>query len=520
MATSSGDSNNRKKQAFDFLNSEDSQQRRMAYEFLRLQAASIAPKLSADDWKALIDTLATERDPALHQKALSALLMLLSHRGPIVIDPSLPAPLVGTAEGTKENDAALLSEWIWKDFSQVSALFHAIDPDHLVRDEQAVIDFAFFFGQTGYPKPDIFSCSTADLLAHRALAEPEYRSFCVVGRPGLFGDKFLQAISLPPRNVEGRQWSATRFGFTIHRRPDHLPRIRRDNGLPAVDPDYNFLVEQLGDGTLAYHKTTEEQSQRVDWGVVQRYTVEISGKKRTVVIVAGASSLATLAAVKWVTSAAREIPMYRDEDLSGEPRMEALIRATADTGLATWEAVQFELVKLYVDKQMWDEGKWIRRPPEEVTVVGPLERPTDILIDRESPGLVSGRRMFTLTSLLVKSKLAGEAGIPIDDLLANNELFGEDNRGLVALDNLLGLLRIRYLSTALRITDSGVALLCKVRHVDSVPSEASSADVASGETKNDAVKVVLRDKVDAPRARSQSDRAEQQAAEARPRRAR
>jgi hypothetical protein len=466
---------NLQERAFNLLDPENPPRRRQAYKLFYYQAKEIARDMKPADGLRLVDVVMSERDEEMRRLGMSAIISLLFHRESLADDPRLNRAMPSAVTSLDEAVPMLLCDFLWKESDKPSALISAVDPDHFVRDELAVIQFALRLGRNRHQQTSILPVSTSDQRAHRYLVDPMYDVFYITGRPGLHGDKFRGEISLPERIVEGQRWLPTRFGFTVNERPSSLPRIKSGGEQGAIDPAFNFLEEQLGDGTRRRYVTREFNGQREDWGLVQRYVVEISSKKRVVFICAGGSSLGTLGAVMWAcqaifpefaASAEDAIPMC--EKWKHESRVEALIRTTADTGSHVWESPKIELVALYAGKQMWEDKKWILRPPDEITLVGPRNDPTDILLDRMVRGLTSGKGMFALIAILAKSKLAGEAEIPFEALLSNKELFGQGGGDLDALTTSLNNLRIRYLSTALRVSGSGVSLQCKVRQIDSL----------------------------------------------------
>jgi hypothetical protein len=313
--------------------------------------------------------------------------------------------------------------------------------------------------------------------AHLDLPKRLFNAICVIGRPGLFGEQwFIPLIRYPSASQPGENGAAEslRFGFDVHRRSPDVPHNQ-------LDPAYHHLVERKGDETVELLHTVDDGHSRRDYGLVQRYAVELGGQSTEIVVIAGASSLGTLGAARWASytlfpnpddpqSDAAAILMPKNDRTPG--RLEALVRVTADSTQGAWESPNVELLNLSIDDETWSpaDRRWLPTAPDEVTLVYREKKLVRILFNRRPHAFGNASKPLALTRALAEAALEGRTLRSLDEVRSDNGAWGLKPGGSsisadTAADQ-LRLLRSRHLGTALSVEGDQIHWRCKVRRID------------------------------------------------------
>jgi len=473
------------------IESPDPQDRHAGYTKLEHDAQFLHGRIPKEYVPRLLAAFFNETRSDLHERAHRALLtlLLMPAQGP----SRLPVDTADDDEPKRPTLKKCLGEWLFEPFLQKSAVISVYDAEKYRRDEHAELFLGRRLSFDRNRPTEFIHFSAADPRAHLTLPNRSFKAVCVVGRPGLFGEQwFLPLIrypSIPGGDPQAAE--ALRFGFDVHHRSPDLPHNQ-------IDPAYHHLVERKGDGATELLHTVDDGRSRRDFGLVQRYSVEIGGQSTVIVVVAGASSLGTLGAAQWATLAlfpdpddpesddaviplpdalrseakrtdARRTDAKRPETKRPAARMEALVQVTADSTQGAWESPNVELLKLSIDDETWSpaDRRWLPTPPDEVTLVYRDKNLTRILFDRLPHAFGNPSQMSALTKALAEAAGQGRAQWSLDELRADNAAWGlKADAPRIEADTAAGqlrLLRQRHLGTALAVEGDQVYWRCRVR---------------------------------------------------------
>jgi hypothetical protein len=362
------------------LNSRNASLRRTGWYRLLRESTKDQFALSAAQIKQLHECRWKEDDMEVWRAAVNVMLEL---------------PLHNRSKDAETSPWDSLGNWLWDPFKDPSLVFRVLDPRSRRRDEDAVILLARHLSRREFPHTEFLRIPLDKPLWGEVLENRPCQALCIVGRLGLFGDHAVQF------------WSKkdTRFRFISEHRPDGLPWGK-------VDPRFHCICERISasgeEGYSPAYPTTEQNGQRTDYGLVQRYEVLYKTKKVCVVVCAGASSLGTFAAVQWAADQSvgrhlNEALIPLPERVRADSTLEALLEVTADLSPSanSWQPLHLRLVKLCVDGSVWSEEErdWRRRSPEEITLVynpSDPEKAVMVLFDGERTGLHGNSQMFRL----------------------------------------------------------------------------------------------------------------------------
>jgi hypothetical protein len=396
--------------------------------------------------KYLIERLDTERDDAVRSIAYLALLSLA-----VIAATGSAAPHVRVGKKTLAASDKSLGAWLWNPFRQASAVFGVTASDFLRRDECALqwlgrrLSFNDY-PKTSFPQVSLHSCNFLELLF-----QGNYQAICLVGRPGLFGGDALKRF----RDGE------LRFGFAKDHRPKKLPT-------GALDQEYHCILERAAPGRLNRYATVDEDGYRTDYVAVQRYPVVFRNGQILVVIIAGGSTLGTLAGARWaaydlfqVADPVRGLPIGLPRGARLDSRMEALLRVRAKITTQTWDGLEIDLHSLYFDKQHWSNLKWNNLGPRHITLVRRGPKPDQLLFDGTPRKFNPSRCTYRLLLSLVDAALQKKP-VRITELAANESIWLSSNVQVARVRDNLKTLKHRHLKDALAWDDHSAYLTVTV----------------------------------------------------------
>jgi len=421
------------------IESPDPRRRHEGYTTLEHDAEFLHGRIPKEWVPRLLKAFFNEADVELRELALRAMLTVslmppLAASAPDTNETSADRPTSGVAKprGGSRSAAAkkCLGQWLFEPFLQKSAVISVYDAEKFRRDEPAEVYLGRRLAFDWNRATEFIHFSASSPRAHLLLPNQSFKAVCVVGRPGLFGEQwFLPLIRYPsiPGGDQGAS-EALRFGFDVHRRSPDVPHNQ-------IDPAYHHLVERKGDESIELRHTEDDGHSRRDYGLVQRYSVEIGGQSTVIVVIAGASSLGTLGAARWATqtifpnlddseSDATAIPMPDLKRLGA--RLEALVQVNADSTQGAWESPNVELLNLSIDAESWSpaDRRWLPTAPDEVTLVYREKKLARILFDRRAHAFGNLSKMFALTRALAEAAEQGRSTWSLDDLRADNGAWG------------------------------------------------------------------------------------------------
>jgi hypothetical protein len=474
------------KRVLERIESTDPQDRHEGYTALQHDAEFLHGRIPKEWVARLLKAFLNETDEVLHDLAIGAMFsvsLMPSPESPLLPDEGDASK--GAAEGNTKGKAAsksaatkkLLGEWLFEPFLQKSAVISVFDAKMSRRDEPAEVYLGRRLSFDRHRATEFIHFSATEPRAHLVLPNQSFKAICVIGRPGLFGEPWFLPLMRYPSPAEGGENGAAealRFGFDVHRRSPDVPHNQ-------LDPAYHHLVERRGDGSIELLPTDDDGHSRRDYGLVQRYAVELGGQPTVIVVIAGASSLGTLGAARWASLTLFPNPDDPESDAAAIPmpetkrapvRLEALVRVTADSTQGAWESPNIELLNLSIDAETWSpaDRRWLPTAPDEMTLVyreGQLER---ILFDRRAHTFGNPSKMYVLTKALAEAVLQGRRQWSLDELRADQSAWGlkagaPPITGETAAEQ-LRTLRNRHLGTALTIDGDQIHWRCKVRRVD------------------------------------------------------
>ncbi len=276
---------------------------------------------------------------------------------------SSPTPAITstpTANGATVSPDSL-GPWLMHPFQRHSFVYYVLDPDGWMRDERTVAEFAF-------DMPEVYRKG----MERRPILMGEFKptleelgkvsAVMFVGRFGLFGQHVA------------KQWGMenSRFRFISEIRPPGLKV-----GMLDTESYHRLLTDSGPKGQTRDYKTEQNGDERIDYGLIRRYSKFVSEHSYTVLHVAGISAPGSCAGARWVSGLFSEHeaigPIHIPEKITPTSDLEAIVRVVAHrpANKGGWSIQGTELVELYVDDQQWyKNGRfWGPISPKIITVV-------------------------------------------------------------------------------------------------------------------------------------------------------
>lgn len=420
------------------LSSEEREQRRVGWLKIRQQNKAEKTQATRIQLRELADKFAEESDKGVKQVALGVLIRLLSW-GP---EQQLKA------SSTKQK----LADWFWRPFDEPSFVISAFDPKYRRRDEIAVTELARHLSKRDFPNVDfrVIPLGYAD-WGDALKSDRGIEAVCVIGRLGMYGP---QAI---------RDWGTdkTRLRFPLEERPAGLRTGK-------LHPEFHRITESHGPvrGDTPY-VAQENQKERTDYGLVQRYTAWFDARPITVVLCAGCTGLGTFGAVQWMIELSR-MPIEFPKGVPQDACMEALIEVKADRASFPrhWHPKPKRLLRLLLGDQQWlqEETDWLHRAPSEIRVVYDQDgRPSEVFLDGEATGPRRDADIFRLLVRLAElTDSDSEQPVKVSTLAAMEDIWSTNPTKEVDARRRVGHLRKQYLGRALSIQDASLRLDAKI----------------------------------------------------------
>jgi hypothetical protein len=431
-------------QMFAKLTSDNREKHREAWRQIHDHSAAFRASLNDHQLSYLRDLFDAESDGRTYRTALKALLALAMAPAGVPVGSAIQGKLSAPQDRVSTENVKLLGDWLWEPFRQPSVILGVTATDYRRRDEGALLWLGRRLSFTGYPQTEFPQVSVDNPDLDHLLFEHRYKALCLVGRLGLFGQPAVQRLGT----------DRLQFGFDVHHRPAKL-------AAGQLDDEYHRIFERVQNSRDRHYRTGEKDGIRTDYAVVQRYRVELGTCHVVVVIIAGASSLGTLAAAQWAaydlfrpTDAMDERPIEVPPRITQNSQLEALLCARARTTTRAWEHPQIELRKLYVDDASWSlaDREWHLPPIRIITLVRGKGEPRRILFDGKPARLEPGRQMFRLMVAIAEQVLQQGGGkLNIGALAANDTIWENSNPTDDYVRGQLRLLRARYLKSALQM---------------------------------------------------------------------
>lgn len=355
----------------------------------------------------------------------------------------LPAQQQNREEGEKGRS---LSDWLWGPFHKPSAVFGLTAADYRRRDEIALIQLVRRLSYREFPDTEIHQIDPDDPEWSELLFQGGYQSICLVGRLGLYGQEALERWN----NPNGR------FGFLVNRRPGTIPAGQ-------LDKDFHCIYERIGEGPTEYYRTEEKNGKRTDFALVQRYPVYDGTRYIVVVIIAGASSLGTLAAAQWAADKLTEPthpygePIDAPQGVGPDSHFEALVDVTAEVTTRVWRPLRINLRRLCVDRAVWCENdrRWHIDPPRNITILrekGTKARAVGVLFDGKRAPLNPGSQTFRLlVEACLESRSRENGVVNAKKLGQKSEIWDGKTHAEADVRRRLSILKQRYLGDALSV---------------------------------------------------------------------
>lgn len=418
--------------------------RRQAWHDLRRRCMRNQFMLDSEELVLALSNLRNEDDEDIRRLGQNIFFELLGHR---VFDKHNHAP----------RD---LGHWLWQPCSGPSLSFWMADPS-AVRDEDAIICISRRLS---------FETNSANDFVRINPANPDwgnilnrgFQAICIVGRLGLYG----------PEAVKFWSKQDLRYSFIADQRPANLPSGQIDA------ENYHALLERVWEnGQYAKVRcfcTREENGQRIDYGLVQRYMVRYAGKRLIVITCGGLSGLGTLGAAKW---AAEKLighdgePLPLPEKVGDQSTMEAVIEVTAACAPhpTRWQPTDLKPVSLILGDSCWcnETRQWQRRAPDTITVCRDNRDSVTILFDGEPINSLRSKQVFRLIvklcELAVKNR---RQTVSIAALASDASLWGERVNDIEYVRGRLRELKTRRLSDALCLEADYVIVRAQIRFDD------------------------------------------------------
>jgi hypothetical protein len=183
------------------------------------------------------------------------------------------------------------------------------------------------------------------------------------------------------------------------------------------------------------HAAWQDDGERTDYAVVQRLRVQYSGRLRTVVVVAGATSLGTLGAAAWVASPDYLNTMQREasrvlgrDNRPEDVELEALIKVKAAVRNPSrpWRGLSHDPEKLFLRcGQHWSLNVLNPEPAAITVVEGPDGSVRGILVDQDEIGFENLRTRDALVALcrlirpLEQVSAPSQRSVALEELIRN-----------------------------------------------------------------------------------------------------
>jgi hypothetical protein len=171
------------------------------------------------------------------------------------------------------------------------------------------------------------------------------------------------------------------------------------------------------------HCAAQEDNERTDYAVVQRFRVNYGGKQVVVIILAGGTSLGTVGAAEWVTKrrldsrTCRDVERATGVDVDDSVRMEVLLEVTAPVHKPAQPWRPHSLVR-----KMFFNGSTNLISQGPLTVTLSSEDPSavrHVLFDEDEVKL-AGDEQAALAALCLKCRREGKNELNIADLLQDS----------------------------------------------------------------------------------------------------
>ncbi|MBN1852637.1 MAG: hypothetical protein JW829_07925 [Pirellulales bacterium] len=440
------------------LTSENPEIRREGWETIYQHSALFRKSLNEAQIHYLENLMEEEKDLKTYRIANKAMLALALRSSDTIL-PFNKRPLSRTSSKMIRDTIKLLAIWLWYPFGKASAVLAVTATNYCRRDENAQIWLARRLSFSEFNKTDFPHISLENPEVEGVFFSDKYHAFCIVGRLGLFGSKALQRFSN----------NDLRFGFVKHRRPIGLPP-------GELDAEYHCVFERTKNSRRIFYRTTEENGERTDYVVIQRYQVKLDGTRTVVVIIiAGASSLGTLAGARWAaynlfqpTDTIDKGPIPVPRGISPHSTMEVLLRARAKVTTGAWDHPEIDLLQLYVDGASWSlkDQAWHKAAIKQITIIRDKGQATKILFDNQPTRLDPRKQMFRLlVAVAQKSLQCNYSELDITALNSDDTIWEKPKPGIPYVRYQLRLLRNRYLRESLQ-TRGHLQFNARVRILD------------------------------------------------------
>jgi len=323
---------------------------------------------------------------------------------------------------------------------QESAVIAGWDRHH-IRDLQALVELARTLSHDRAPKVS-FHLIPLESPRWEAVRLNDLGAICFIGRPSMFKNCPLLSEFADKANL--------RFGL-----PQDSPRHRGKEVTPkSARAFHNIFQKRDGLDDLVF-ATTESPGRRTDYAIVQRFLLKHGVVNLTVTILAGATSLGTFAAARWVTSGSFHglIARYAQDVVRGgldlNPEFEALLEVTAPLPreAAPWNPEQPRIVKLF-----FADGVNAVKTISRITI---KRRPWRVLLDDDDVRF-SEPAYGQLLALCKQAVRSGGKEIPLASLVNNAAFETANGRTDKVAEQIRGNLKKYKLRDALSISRSHV----------------------------------------------------------------
>lgn len=304
-----------------------------------------------------------------------------------------------------------LGSWLWKPFLKPSWVARLVDARH--RDERAAMTIArrLPYGLFAATQFEEFRPATFRFPLN---VNESPGAVAFIGRPSLF--------FAPGESVERWKMATARYRFDEEAKPDAWP-----------DQRYHCIHEFIADAVSPLpNRTTLEDNQLTDWGLVQRHVATINGASVVVLVIAGSTFIGTYGAARWAayslfSNRPPAIPIPAPDSIGFEAELEALVQVTAtlDADHTKLPPLQMSLWDVRVDGRQWNPqaNKWEQPATKNV-----------VLIRRKNgKGILGGIDRVWLDGRPAKLKSDGVTG----RLIVAVCLAARQNQGVVTFDKLI-----------------------------------------------------------------------------------
>jgi hypothetical protein len=347
-----------------------------------------------------------------------------------------------------------LLDWVLLPFHETSAVFGASGGLY-VRDATALLALARCFSNKEFPRTDICPVPLRSRSWEEQVYKGDHQAVLLVGRLWLFGDSAVN------------DWchKKARFGFIRHDKPE-------DCQPPPFDPEYHCIYEELDDGRREYYRTSKNNGEWTDYALIQRYTVQYSGRQIVVVLCAGITSLGTLSAAEYLVSRLNGSsrpggePIPLPPGIGPDSSLEALLEVKADATHPFWTPSRVELRKLFVDSAVWSasENKW--ESSLTITLVcegGNPERPLAVKIDDREQKMNHAKHAFRLlVAVCLQARESSDGHVDVAKLSQNPWIWRKEKVSETYVRRRLTELKHRHMPPASLSIGEDVRLHAKV----------------------------------------------------------